>query len=417
MKTCRIMVAVLCAFPSSVMAQSFLFSGIQSISDAGAGQTVSRGANASAQNPANLSFSQTVESYADVSMMSMKYTYAHTNYDPVDIKQNAPPVNMGVTLPLSKQWSFGALVTPRSAPGAKPIEISSVPTFAGAGYALYDLQVEQGGLNTALGIGGRPISALPLSLGVSFIYGQETQSIKAFAVEADHSHPSMDSRYQGSSRQALVGVRGDVATLGLSLAASYKTAAVRQYKGDIASTLSDNVYVSFDGAAYEPAVAGAGVEGKWSSVGSFFEYRREMYHAGRTTAYRGLPYSSHERDYLDTNNYVLGGRWWVDDSHIVSIAYARYGANTGDGTRIPEVTAATASDGVPDASGVEFGDFDNISRQVIAGGIRSKKSGNDYWMIGGNWQHGTRVVPEGYKGEGWYHLNVINVAVGGSVSF
>ena len=417
MKT--VWLALSCALmtPLTARSQSFLYSGIQSISDAGAGQTVSRGASAACTNPANLSLNQGVESYGDMSVVSVSYTYAHTNYDPVEIKQVAPPVNVGTAIQLGKNWSAGAIVAPRTAPGAKPLEIESVPMFAGSGYALYNLEVEQGGLDAAVGIGGRPLQSLPLSVGLSAVYGQETHSLKAFSVGGDATYPSVDSRYQGSSTQGLIGARIDFTPIGLSLGGSYKSAATRKYKGDIASALSNNTYVAFDGAAYEPAVAAVGLEGKAASFGWFTEFRRQMYGAGRDVASSGLPYSSKQRDYVDTNNYVLGGRWWANDFRVISLAVAKYGSNTGTGNPLPHGTAVTASDGIPEASGVEFGDFDNIPRQVVAGGLRTKVTANDYWMLGANWQRGIRVVPEGYKGEGWYQLNVISFAVGGSASF
>lgn len=399
----------------SAMAQSFIYQGVNQIADSGASLVNVIDASSAASNPASLSGIEMTTSYADISALAVRYTYAHTNYDPVTIVTKAPPVNLGANIYTGRKINLGILVSPRSAPGAKPMDVSDVPTFTGAGYALYDLKIKQTGMLAAIGAGGR-IGESPLSVGAAVIYGSDGQEITAYADEGDHSTPAMDLKYSGESYQGVVGVRVDWndSVLGFS----FKTASERHYKGDIASTASDNVYEVYRGVSYQPATAGIGFESRIGSVAGMAEINREFWSRGRSVANRGLPYASPATDFVDAYSSVLALRYHHQASRTFSLSAGFYSANTGDGSMSSSPATNLAQSEIPAESGMEFGQFEAIPRYVLGGGIKQRfvnRSG--YWMISGNYQTGTRTIPEGHKGEGWYHLEVYTLSAGLASSF
>ena len=404
----------LSAVSTPAIAQAFIFQGINQIADSGAGLTSTTDATAVGANPSGLASASKTASYGDMAMTSVSYTYAHTNYDPARISTKAPPVNIGATLKGPAGINFGLLVSPRSAPGQKAMDVENVPTFTGAGYAVYDLKVMQTGILASAGAGFK-VPGTQMSLGASLLYGKDGQEITAYANEGDHVTASMDSKYEGASSQGLLGARWDLG--GSIIAASYRTAAERHYKGDIASAISDNVYTDFEGVSYQPAMIGAAFETRAGTVGGMIEAKRELWSRGRTVANRGLPYSSGETDFRDSTGVVIGGRYFADASRTYIASCGYYGANTGDGTSTSSA-GALAETGVPTSSGMEFGQFESIPRYVVGGGIRQKLATEAaYWMLSGNYQTGTRVIPEGHKGEGWYHLDVYTLAAGINSAF
>lgn len=411
----KLLIGLFILSPTQLNAQSFIFQGINQIADSGAGQTNASDASAATSNPAGLALISKTASYADISAMAVRYTYAHTNYDPVTIRTNAPPANLGVNINTKRGINLGLMFAPRSVPGAKPMNVDNVPTYTGAGYALFDLKVKQTGMIAALGGAGR-VGESPLSIGFSVLYGQDGQEITAYADEGDHTIPGMDTKYEGSSYQGVLGVRYEKESYILGL--SFRSASERHYKGDLASTVSDNVYTDYDGVSYQPAMLAAAYESKGSSIGGLIELNREFWSRGRSIANRGLPYASPETDFKDTIGVMMAMRYYGDMSQIYSLSCGYYSANTGDGRPSATPTTTLAESEIPASSGMEFGQMEAIPRYVFGGGFKQRLSNyTGYWMISGNYQTGTRVIPPGHKGEGWYHLDIYTLSTGLTTNF
>ena len=58
-----------------------------------------------------------------------------------------------------------------------------------------------------------------------------------------------------------------------------------------------------------------------------------------------------------------------------------------------------------------------IPRTIFSGGYRYKLSGTGYLELGGSYQNGSRVVPEGFHQEGTYTLRVLMLSFGIAYGF
>jgi hypothetical protein len=401
--------------PSVASAYPFLYTGIHQIANSGLSALGSSDATATAANPANLSDAQATSSYADMAIVSMQYIYAHTNYDPVYLKTVAPPVNLGLNVKTDSGLSFGLLVSPRTAPGAKPIRVNSVPTFTGAGYALFNLDIEQSGFMGGLGAGYK-LPGTGWSVGLTLLYGEDAQEISAYASEGDQSLPGMDMKYSGRSIQGLMGIAyaGGRSSLGMT----FRSPAARRYDGDIASALTDNVYDHYNGVSYHPAQLTGAVQVGRGVMDYMMQVNRDFWSLGRNVANRGLPYGSPETDFKDSFGVSFAAKLRQSDSTSLSASCGYYSANTGDGSAIDHGSTALDDTAIPVQTGMEFGQMEAIPRAVLgAGMIRTLGDNRGSWVFSGNYQTGTRTIPVGHKGEGWYHIDVFTVASGLNVKF
>ena len=396
-------------------AYPFLYSGINQIANSGAGVIGASDASATASNPANLADAEKTGSYGDLSIMSLNYIYAHTNYDPVYLKTVAPPVNLGLNFNTSSGVNFGFLFSPRSAPGAKPMRVNDVPTYTGAGYALFDLDINQTGLEAGLSAGYK-IPGLPISIGAGLIYGEDGQEITAYANEGDHQTPGMDMKYSGASYQGVLGLRYN--TSQTIAGVSFRSAAARHYKGDIASAVTDNIYDHYRGVSYHPAQFALAGEQQFGNKSIMGQVSRDFWSLGRSTAQRGLPYGSPKTDFIDSYGLAGAAKVKFDPFHVLTVSCGHYTANTGDGSPIDSGSTSLDDSAIPAQTGMEFGQMEAIPRTVIGAGFQENGRDNlGYWMFSGNYQTGTRTIPVGHKGEGWYHLEVFTFSAGMNLKF
>jgi hypothetical protein len=304
-----------------------------------------------------------------------------------------------------------------------PIEISQ------GTYEYATIQTKQTGYKVALGAAFR--IAYAFSVGAGLIRTTERTQVIVTAPETEQD-PLVDALYGGAWNQYAAGFRTELFQRAFVLAASYRTAVTKIY--DANSNILYNVlkdgsedYLPFDGVGYLPAVIGVGAEVRFGMVGLFFDYTREQWSAGRFIVRRGYFTDPPETDLLDTNNVSGGLKLWVAKKHMLEVAAGLYGSNIGDGlppntanaTKAPGQAPAQAvagaagskplADDTDDGSiqGVSFGDLEAVPRTIFSGGYRAKITGNGYFQLGGHYQTGSRVVPEGYNGEGTYTLRVI----------
>jgi hypothetical protein len=133
--------------------------------------------------------------------------------------------------------------------------------------------------------------------------------------------------------------------------------------------------------------------------------KREFWSAGASSSASGLPGAPSKTAFNDTLILIAGGRFKIGDDRLVSASIGVYPANVGDGTP----TSKTAN---PDAvGGVQFGEFDGISRTMFSGSYRLSMKTLD--ITGGfNFISGARTVPEDYPGAGRYDLTVFSLGAG-----
>lgn len=392
-----------------------IFPGIQPKISAGAGQTVSRGPAALFYNPANLIFSKFIEPYADISFAKVSYQYQHTEvdtYDPAVIDVTAPPITIGIGFRPIPSFALGVAFFPTGSGAIQLIE--SVPIHLQGGvYKLSDVVNKQAGNKIAAGAAFR--FAFPFTVGLGLIRTSEDTQTQIFPAESEDA--LFDAAYAGSANQFLVGMRSELFDRYLVLALSYRTAGEKKYKGDIITSLAPGVKNEFEGVGYAAGAIGFGAETRFSSFGLFFDFVRETWSGGRTVFKRGFGPEPEEYDFIDSNNFSLGLKWWVAPKHMLQVAFGSHGANMGDGSEVKASAELQDEGGSGVIGGPSFGSLEAIPRTIFSGGYRAKITGNGYLETGAHYQTGTRIVPEGFAQEGQYKLTVILLTIGLAYGF
>ena len=394
----------MCFISSTGSAQSFLFPGASVSYESGLSQTNTRGPVAVMNNPANTVITKRIELYGDMTILNVDYKYTRPGYDPVGIKITAPPVNFGVSFKPNPKIALGAFVTPR--PGVKPQVVKNIPQDLGGEITLVDVYATQGSFITGFGLGFKVNNNT--AVGISAIEtAEDTQIVVRNAGTTEDKDALLGARFIGSFYQVIAGFRY-IPMPRLTLAGSYKTSVRKEYSGKLILKGDQDDTVKKTGFA--PAILSIGAEYRLGLPTLFGEIRREFWSAGASSSASGLPGSASRTAFNDTFILVAGGRFKVGEDRVASASIGIYPANVGDGTP----TSKTAN---PDAvGGVQFGEFDGISRTIISGSYRASMKTLD--ITGGfNFITGSRTVPENYPGAGRYDLSVFSLGAGVSKYF
>lgn len=409
----------------SARGEELIYPGIAPKASAGAGQTVSRGPSALFYNPANLIFSKFIEPYADISFAKVDYVYACSragkcdDLDPTVVSVAAPPVTFGLGFRPTPSFALGVAILPTGT-GA-PQEINGVPLEISGAYQVMNIVQKTSGLKLAMGGAFRIGYAFTLGAGLI----RESQKISLVATPDGSDEPLIDALYGGDFNQFVVGARSEIIDRALVLGVSYKTAVTKTYKGDVLLNVSpDSDYVPFEGVGFVPSTIGFGLETRIGDFGAFFDLTHDAWSAGRLVTKSGLGADPAEVDYVDTNNIAVGGKFWAGKKHMLTAAFGLKQANVADGSEeaagskdgeLLKLADDTEGDGT--IGGVTFGNLDAIPRTILAGGYRYKLSGTGYLELAGQYQKGSRVVPENFHQEGTYTLSVLLVGVGIAYGF
>jgi len=391
-------------FVSTARAQSFLFPGASVGFESGLSQTNTRGPVAILNNPANAVITKRFELYGDMTILNVNYTYTREGYDPVSIKLTAPPVNFGVSFKPNPKIALGAFITPR--PSSKPQVVKNVPQDLGGEVTLVDVYATQGAFITGFGLGFKVNNNT--ALGVSAIEtAEDTQIVVRNAGTTEDKDALLGARFIGSSFQVIAGFR-HIPVPRLTLAGSYKTSVQKEYNGRLILKGDEDDTVKRKG--FSPAVLAVGAEYRLGVPSAFGELRREFWSAGASSVSTGLPGAPAKTAFEDTLIVIMGGRFRISNDQVASASVGFYPPNVGNGTP----TSKTAN---PDAvGGVQFGEFDGISRTMFSGSYRASLKNLD--ITGGfNFISGSRTVPANYPSAGRYDLTVFSVGAGVSKYF
>lgn len=411
-----ILVGVLIA-GKDAYAQAFIFPGIEPTTEAGLSQTNTRGATAVMTNPANIDIiplptfkkgkknkfaTRGIEAYADISILTVNYTYTRPGYDPSVVNVTAPPITLGASWRPMPQFALGLEVIPR--PALSPQVVKSVTQEQPGDVSTVTATNKQGSIITGLGAAAK-VSKF-VSLGVTIMETAEDNSLTAVEADATTDTPLVQMSYKGSFIQAILGARITPNKLGV-IGVSYKTPVVKKYTGK----------VSYSGApadssakqGYSPGVFAIGGEYYLGIPVLFGELRHEFWSAGASSVRSGLPGSPRSTALQDTNILIIGGRYRWKGGSAASLAIGKYPPNVKFGSALD--SSGKAEDGEA-VSGVEFGDFDALDRYVFAGGYRHVLSKNGFIHGGANIQQGSRSVPAGYRNAGEYKMSVFTLTGG-----
>jgi hypothetical protein len=393
------------AAPSAVYAQAVIYPGVDASFDSGATQVNTRGATSVLYNPANIFLSRRLESYADMTILHVQYSYTKPGYDPVAINITAPPVNFGFSWKPRPVFALGGFFIPRPG-GDKGTELKNLPLDTGPGTVML---VDATATSTTFitGVGGAFMPAKNLMVGLSVIQtAEDSQFIAREAGTSDDAHVLAAMRTQGIFYQLVAGARYRLDDERI-IAGSFKNAVERKYKGtQIVKGDQDNDIMK---QGYDPSTLSIGMEYQKPKTKFFGEIHRAAWSAGASSSKSGLPGGTGDRDYVDTYDLILGGRFLIsDDGKVVSASYGYYPANVGNGSYL--------SSGGGGRVGPSIGEMENLNRHMISGKFSMGNKKFDF-RGGINFITGSRSVPEGYSGSGKYSLTTITVGGGGNWYF
>lgn len=383
------------------------YPGIHSKAGSGAGLTISRGPGAIFLNPANIVFSKYIEPDADIGFSMTQYTYTPLSdkYDITQASLTALQMTFGATfrpiLPLA--FSIGVM------PGlSSTYTLKDAPYNIGSGvYELSTINVTQETMRFG---GAAAYKILPtITVGAGVILSNEKSSVLATKPEA--TDPFLDMLYGGSFTQFILGGRADLLAQRLSLAFSYKSAAAKNFSGDYyldTATKTGGDYIPLDYRGHAPSSIGVGGEFQNGSLGGYADFRLHQWLGGSVS--RGLATAPSESDLKNSFEVSGGGKIWLQKDHMFMGGFGLITPHVGDGTENTVVLGEALE-------GMGLGDVEGIQRLILSGGYRLRIKNRGYMMAGGQYQTGSRSVPEGYSYEGTHTLSVLMGSIGGAYGF
>jgi hypothetical protein len=387
-----------------------LYPGIHSKAGSGAGLTISRGPGAIFHNPANIIFSKFLEPDGDFGVSITSYTYQHTDSDrfgPAKAQLTSVQTTLGGTvrpmLPLALSFAF----IPRGLPTSK-YSISEAPYHIGDGtYTLSNMDITQEGI--ILG-GGAAYKVHPLvTLGGSAMLTNEKLSV--LATEPNGKEPFFDMIYAGSYLQFALGARADLFKQKIALAFSFKSGAQKNFKGDYyldQSVSTKNDYVPLEYQGYAPSSFGVGGEIQLGTFGAYGDFRFNQWSAGLGS--RGLPNAPTATEYKNTFEIAAGGKYWFLREHMLMAGFGFVTPNVGDGSEYK----TNPNEGF---DGMGLAELQGMQRLIFSGGYRFRIKSQGYLMAGGQFQTGSRQVPEGFSYEGSHSVTTFLGSMGGAYGF
>ena len=386
------------------------FPGIHAKAGSGAGLTISRGPGAIFANPANIIFAKFFEPDVDLGVSITNYTYQHTDsakYGSASASVTSLQTTLGGTVRPILPLALSAAFIPMGLPSTK-YEIVDVPYYVGdRNYTLGTMSVTQEG--SILG-GGAAYKVHPLiTVGASLIYTSEKLSV--LATEPNASSPFFDMIYAGSYIQFVVGGRADAFNQKVSVSFSYKSSGEKKYKGDYYLDTPTNKgadYAPLEHRNVAPASIGLGGEIQLDKFGAFGDFRYNQWTAGLRD--RGLPQTATATQFQDSFQIALGGKYWLMKEHMLLAGFGFVTPNVGEGSQY----GTKPEEGF---DGLGLLDLEGLQRLIFSGGYRYRIKSHGYVMAGGQFQTGTRSVPEGIPYEGTHSLSMILASVGGAYGF
>ncbi len=404
----------------SASAQAYLFPGVQATTEAGLSQTNTRGATAVLTNPANIgvtplprtkntqkskTLTNGIEAYADISLLTLTYSYTRPGADPTSLSVFAPPITLGASWRPIPQFAIGLEIIPRPALSAQVF--NNLPLEQEGNVLIVNGASRQSSFVT--GVGASIKGSKFVSFGLSIIETAEDNSFSASDVASSLDIPLVQMSYKGSFIQEILGARitpNNESLIGLS----YRTSVVKKYTGSLSLAGAPSEASLKEG--YLPSVIAVGGEYKLGAPLIFGEIRHESWSAGAGNFKSGLPSAPESTALQDTNIFIVGGRYRWRGGHAASLAFGRYPSNVQYGS-------ALDSDGKPPADatgGIEFGDFDALDRMVLAGGYKYVLP-KGYVQGGLNIQQGSKSVPAGYRNVGEFKMSAFTFTGGGAINF
>lgn len=386
------------------------FPGIHAKAGSGAGLTISRGPGAVFLNPANIIFSKYFEPDADLGLSVTNYTYQHTDSDqfgPASASVTSIQMTLGGTFRPILPLALSAAFVPMGLPSTKYSIVDAPYHFGDGSYTLSTMDVIQEGM--ILGSGAAYKVHPLLTLGASIIYTSE--KISVLATETDASTPFLDMILAGSYLQFSLGARADVYKQKASLAFSLKTGAEKKYRGDYYLDTPNNKgsdYAPIESQGYTPTSIGVGGEIQLGNLGAYGDFRFNQWTSGLGN--RGLPNVPTATEYRNSFEIAGGGKFWIQKQHMLMGGFGFVTPNVGDGTEY-------GTDPDEGFDGVGLAELQNIQRIIFSGGYRFRLKSAGYLMAGGQFQTGSRQVPEGFSYEGSHSLTMFMGSVGGAYGF
>ena len=179
----------------------------------------------------------------------------------------------------------------------------------------------------------------PFIVGVGLIRTSADNTLQVFPPTSAGTTPddsAVDAVYGGAWYQFIVGARSELLERRLVVAGSYKTAVQQAYDASSDVLLngfadSSAEYVAYEGIDYLPGAIGLGVELRMGDFGGFFDYERGLWSSGSTLVRSFLPGSASATEFLDTNDFVAGIKYWIGEDHMAIVAGGMHGGNRGIG--------------------------------------------------------------------------------------
>ena len=375
----------------------FLSHGPEAKAAAGAGSTIASGPLAAFYNPSALMSVKRVETYSELAVMDLQYTYKTPGFDSVKLRVTTPIATLGAASRIGKRFVFGLMMLPIPG-GASKLTVKNIPSR--------QLSTEPGLIDVSTSNG----KAFGYQLATGFAYSivPEFEVGGAF----NHSRGEVDLMIADSASGSEVLAVNSMSTtasysLGvrarlfksLQLGVTYKSPAkssVRgQFKNEGGAKFSNNPISGDEANASFQATVGAFIP--------FVEVNHFRASKGKGSISPLTPQDGIAAEIYDITSFVVGTQLKVVRGQRIVAAAGWYPTSIGAGA------TANLDDGSVEMHGIQFGDIDAISRKVFSGGylanFNSLTTG-----ISALYSEGSREVSESSRGYGHYSLKILTLS-------
>lgn|GEM_PF-3295645 len=393
-------VAALIGFLSSATAAAqsnrFLTPGAEVKSAAGAG-SVAAGPLAAAYNPAGLATVKGAETYSELSLLSVRYSFKTEGFDAAKVNLVTPVAVIGAATKVGNRFAMGFTLLPIPK-GASKLTIEKIPSRSMSSEpALIDVTTENdGGFGYQAAIGASLTLFPGWDLGFAYLPTRTESSLTI-----------SDS----TTRSEILGIRSSTSYTAWSAGLRGRVFNLAQfslmYRSPVLASV-DGRFTNEGGEKFSRhATIGNEISGAVELMNPHFKPFMEMAHMRHSTNTGNLnpmaPSQDINNDSYDVTSFVAGARFKFNRRHGFTVAAGWYPTSTGSGTM------ANADEGIDETAGIQFGDIDSISRKVASGGYHFE-SKNAFLQFSGAWHDGQREVADYSRGAGRYELRIVTLS-------
>ncbi len=357
-----------------------------------------RGGESVLLNPANLWASSASDAYVDFALLNLNYkvTTPEPGIKPGQITIPVLPLpSVGGNYKFG-HLAIGSMLLPTGIGSTTKVE--DFPVELDGKYQVVSVAASQKGYKAGLGLAYKIGSKL--SLGVSAIYDTSETTSTINLTENDAIVTKTNAKFI----RPVIGLRYVWSGVG-TFALSYQAKKEIPYTISIVAFGAEPQYL--ERRNYRPTVYGLGLQTRRFGAMRFYgQYSYEVWVPATLFAQppNNALASESQVEFLNTHNYVLGGRYRLASKNTLGFSYGAYSKNKGPGLLSEKREILMGGRGAQD--------FEALDRTHLTASYEIPGKKTD-WVTYASFIRGSALNPEGESpNAGYYELRILMLGIG-----